>query len=599
MADPSNSEVGTAQATAASTAAGKAQATASGNRAGPSLLAELNPQQREAALCVVGPVCILAGPGTGKTHTITRRIAYGVSTGVYSPERVLALTFTNRAAGELRGRLARLGAHAVQARTFHSAALRQLGYFWPQVIGGEMPRISASKSRILGEATERLKLRVGPTEIRDLAADIEWRKVSELTLEEYAAALEAGERTPPARLDPEQAVDVARAYEQVKDDRRVIDFEDVLLATAGMLESEPWITQQVREQYRFFVVDEYQDISALQHKLLLLWLGQRRDLCVVGDPAQTIYSFTGASNRYLIDFAHEFPEARTVRIEGSYRSATPIIATANSLAKQIPHALQLERATPTEPRSSLPECFEYADEFAEARAIAQRVSDAIAAGEPPAQIAVLVRTNSQAPAFEQAFRQAGVPYRMAGSQPFFARPEVRAAIAGLRAAVVAEQDGGPLFKSVSDVLRARGWTVEPPREEGPAREAWGALEAIMRLADAAPPGTTLASFADDLLTRARHQHEPELAAVTISTMHGAKGLEWDRVFVTGLAEGRMPIGHAVTPDDLHEERRLLYVALTRARRHLQLSYARGQGGPSRFVAELGNRIQRGNAAGTR
>ncbi len=567
--------------------------------AGATLLADLNPQQREAALSVVGPVCILAGPGTGKTHTITRRIAYGVRTGVYTPERVLALTFTNRAAGELRGRLANLGAHAVQARTFHSAALRQLGYFWPHAIGGEMPQISGSKSRVVTEAAERLKLRVNPTDIRDIAEDVEWRKVSELTYEQYAAALESGARTPPARLSPEQAVDVVQAYEQVKDDRRVIDFEDILLATAGMLESEPWITQQVREQYRFFVVDEYQDISPLQHKLLTLWLGQRRDLCVVGDPAQTIYSFTGATNRFLIDFAHDYPDARTVKIEGSYRSSTPIIAVANSLAKQIPHALQLERATEVEARSSLPELFEYPDEFSEAQGIAQRVADAIAAGERAAEIAVLVRTNAQAATLEQAFQNARVPYRVAGGQPFFKRPEVRAAVAGLRAAVVAEQDSGPLFKLVSDVLRGRGWTVEPPREAGPAREAWGALDAIMRLADGSAPGTTLAEFANDLMNRAKHQHEPEVAAVTISTMHGAKGLEWDRVFVTGLAEGRMPIGQAVTAEGIEEERRLLYVALTRARRFLQLSYPRAVGAPSRYLSELGNRIQRGNFAGTR
>ncbi|MGO1542740.1 MAG: ATP-dependent helicase [Gulosibacter sp.] len=561
---------------------------------GSSLLADLNPQQREAALAVVGPVCILAGPGTGKTHTITRRIAYGVRTGVYTPERVLALTFTNRAAGELRGRLAALGAQAVQARTFHSAALRQLGYFWPHAIGGEMPQINASKAKILAEAAERVRLRVGPTELRDIAEDVEWRKISELTLDQYAAALESGQRTPPARLTVAQAVDMLAGYEQVKDDRRVIDFEDILLATAGMLESEPWITQQVREQYRFFVVDEYQDISPLQHRLLTLWLGQRRDLCVVGDPAQTIYSFTGATNRYLIDFAHEYPDARTVKIEGSYRSATPIIAVANSLAKQIPHALQLERAVDSLRPSTLPELFDYPDEFAEAQGIATRAAEAIAAGEQPAQIAVLIRTNGQAAPLERAFQNRGVAYRIAGGQSFFKRPEVRAAVAGLRAAVVAEQDSGPLFRSVSDVLRSRGWTVEPPREAGPAREAWGALDAIMRLADAAAPGTTLAAFANDLMQRAKHQHEPEVAAVTISTMHGAKGLEWDRVFVTGLAEGRMPIAQAVTEEAIHEERRLLYVALTRARRHLALSYPRAVGAPSRYLAELGNRIHRGN-----
>lgn len=566
------------------------------SRTGGSLLADLNAQQREAALAVVGPVCILAGPGTGKTHTITRRIAYGVRTGVYAPERVLALTFTNRAAGELRGRLAALGAHAVQARTFHSAALRQLGYFWPHAIGGEMPRINASKSKLVAEAAERAGIRVRPAEVRDIAEDVEWRKVSELTLDGYALALERGERTPPAGLSPEQAAAVVEGYERVKDDRRVLDFEDILLATAGMIESEPWISQQIREQYRFFVVDEFQDISPLQYKLLRLWLGQRRDLCVVGDPAQTIYSFTGATNRYLIDFAHEFPDARTLRVQGSYRSRTPIIAAANSLAAQIPHALQLERAVDAPERAGLPELVEYADERAEAEGIARSIGERLAAGERPADIAVLIRTNAQAADLERAMQNLEVPYRVAGGQPFFSRPEVRAAVAGLRAAVVAQQDAGPLFKVVSDVLSARGWTVRPPREAGPARDAWEALDAIIRLADEAAPGTTLEAFTNELIDRGRHQHEPEIDAVTISTMHGAKGLEWDRVYVTGLVEGRMPIAQAATAESIHEERRLLYVAITRARLNLQLSYPRALGAPSRYLAELGNRIRRGSPA---
>ncbi|RRJ88606.1 ATP-dependent helicase [Gulosibacter macacae] len=568
------------------------------------LIADLNPSQREAALALVGPVRILAGPGTGKTRTITHRIAYGVRSGVYDPDRVLALTFTNRAAGELRGRLAALKVPTVQARTFHAAALRQLTYFWPHVVGGEPPRVVASKSRFVAEAAERVGTRLDPVGVRAVAETIEWRKTAELRLDDYAARLERGEMQPPARLSANQAIDLHDAYEVIKDERRIIDFEDVLLATAGMLETETWITQQVREQYRFLVVDEYQDVSPLQHKLLRLWLGNRRELCVVGDPAQTIFSFTGASSSFLIDFDREYPDARTVRLDENYRSSVPILGVANALAARIQGAISLvaaETASEDAParRPAVPDLDEFADEMVEARAIARRAAQAVAAGESAAEIAVLVRTNAQTAAIERALQDAGVPYRIAGGRPFFQRPEVRAAVAGCNAAVIAGHGDRPLFQAVSDVLRDRGYSVEPPAEPGELLDAWRSLDAIMRLAEATPPGTSLAEFSAELTLRAKLQHEPALDAVTVATMHSAKGLEWDRVFVAGLSEGRVPIVQAVSEPQLDEERRLLYVAITRARRELHLSWSRAgwrdsaEAAPSRFLAELGNRIRRG------
>lgn len=559
---------------------------------GASLLADLNPQQREAAMALVGPVCILAGPGTGKTHTITRRIAYGVQTGAYAPDRVLALTFTTRAAGQLRGRLQQLGIEGVQARTFHAAALRQLGYFWPQVIGDSMPKIVSAKSAIVAEAGERIGSRIQPAQVRAIAEEIEWRKISELDFETYEQALRSGERHIPTGLSLAQTSALVQAYEQVKDERRQLDFEDILLATAGMIEVEPWVAGQIREQYRFFVVDEYQDISPLQHKLLRLWMGNRRELCVVGDPAQTIYSFAGARASFLTDFQREFPEAREIAITGSYRSSLPIIAAANALATQIPHALQLERqgdqATNHAPR---PTYTEFSRDIDEAADIASRIREAIGNGERPSTIAVLVRTNAQTAVIEQELQRLGVPFRVPTGKPFFQRPEVRQIIAGLHAAVVAGQDHGPLFQRVSDVLRSRGWTQEPPKEQGPVREAWNAMDAIMRLADDQPAGTTLAQFARDMQRRAQQQHEPQIEAVTLSTMHAAKGLEWDRVFVAGLSEGRMPVVQADSETLIGEERRLLYVAVTRARAHLRCSSARQSGAPSRFLPEFGNRIR--------
>lgn len=572
---------------------------------GSELIASLNPGQRQAALALVGPVRILAGPGTGKTRTITHRIAYGVREGVYDPNRVLALTFTARAAGELRGRLAQLQVPTVQARTFHAAALRQLGYFWPHVVGGPMPRIVASKSNTIAEAATRLGVRVDPAQVRAIGEQIEWRKVRELTHDQFAEALSTGIQPLSAGLTAEQLVEFSETYEQIKDERRTIDFEDVLLATAGMLETETWITQQVREQYRFFVVDEYQDVSPLQHKLLRLWLGNRRELCVVGDAAQTIFSFAGASSHYLTDFDREFPDARTIELDENYRSTPAILTTANALAGQITHAVSLVSADAEAAAGTAPDLVDYPDSETEAASIAARIRQLIDDGTAASQIAVLVRTNAQTAPFEQAFQRANIPYRLPGSEPFFRRPEVRAALTGFRAAAVAG-DNRPLFQVVSDVLRDRGWSTQRPSGNRELERVWASLDALMQLADRAEPGMTIAEFSAQLQLRAQLQHEPDLDAVTLTTMHAAKGLEWDQVFVAGLAEGYLPVPQATTEALVDEERRLLYVAITRARQQLHLSYARTgrqreSTVPSRFVVELGNRIRRGSygAAGSR
>lgn len=565
---------------------------------GAELLAPLNPGQRQAALSLVGPVRILAGPGTGKTRTITHRIAYGVREGVYDPNRVLALTFTARAAGELRGRLAQLQVPTVSARTFHSAALRQLSYFWPHVVGGQLPQIVPSKSKTIADAAGRLDIRVDPAQVRAIGEQIEWRKVRELTHEQFAEALAAGTQPLPAGLSAEQLVALSEMYERLKDEQRMIDFEDVLLATAGMLETETWVTQQVREQYRFFVVDEYQDVSPLQHKLLRLWLGNRRELCVVGDAAQTIFSFAGASSHYLTDFDREFPDANTVELDENYRSTPAVLSTANALAGQISHAVTLVSADTEAETGAVPVLIDYPDSETEAASIAAHIRHLIDGGTAASQIAVLVRTNAQTELFVRAFQQAGIAHHQPGSEPFFRRSEVRAALTGFRAAAVAG-DSRPLFQVVSDVLRDRGWSVHRPSGNRELERVWASLDALAQLADRAAPNTSIAEFSAQLQLRAQWQHEPDIDAVTITTMHAAKGLEWDHVFVAGLAERLLPVPQATTPQLLDEERRLLYVALTRARQQLQLSYARtsrpGESSTtSRFVAELGNRIRRGS-----
>lgn len=560
------------------------------------LLAGLDDQQRIAAEALIGPVCMLAGAGTGKTRAITHRIAYGVTSGAYAPNRVMALTFTSRAAAELRGRLRQLGAGGVAARTFHAAALSQLNYFWPHVVGGQVPRLLDGKGRLLGHAAETLKLKLDTATLRDLAAEVEWRKVSGLSIDRYAAA----GRAVPGRLTIDQVVAMQETYERLKDERKQLDFEDVLLAMAGMIESEPSVAFQVREQYRFFVVDEYQDVSPLQHDLLSLWLGDRRDLCVVGDASQTIYSFAGARSDYLLDFPKHYEDATVVRLEQNYRSTSHIVQTANQLMRGRPGALSLH-ATSTEVGAE-PSVREYPSDIAEARGVAQRILELVEGGTRPENIAVLYRVNVQAAALETALGEVGVSYQIRGAKRFFDLPEVKQAVMSLRAASVSIV-GEPLFKSVSDVLRSLGWSQAPPETRGAVRDRWESLNALMGLVDLAAPGTTFRQFTDDLMERQAGQHEPTVSAVTLATLHSAKGLEWDTVFLIGLSEGLVPISFAGTFEQVDEERRLLYVGITRARKRLSLSWSASgaqQRAPrerSRFLSEIGIRTAR--AAGAR
>lgn len=557
------------------------------------LLAGLDDAQREAAKTLRGPVCILAGAGTGKTRTITHRIAFGISTGAYSPERVLALTFTSRAAGEMQTRLRGLGAGAVTAATFHAAALRQLRHFWPQAIGGETPNILNGKSQLIAEVARANGVHADSATLRDIASDIEWRKVSNLTLDAYASLSQP--RPGPVSVTRDQLLTIHREYERVKDERRSIDFEDVLLLTAGMLANEESVLQQVQERYRFFVVDEYQDVSPLQHDLLNLWLGDRRDLCVVGDASQTIYSFTGATSRYLLEFPSTYPDATVVRLETSYRSTAPIVTVANGIMRDRPGAISLTSPVMVGPKPSVES---YPDDVTEARAIASKVANEIASGTPAQEIAVLYRINSQSAALESALADAGVNYTIAADVRFFDRPEVKQAIMSLRGASVSATTD-PLFKSVSDVMRSMGWTIEPPATAGAARAKWEALNAIVLLADQAPPETTLRDFSTELMRRQESKHEPTLEAVTLSTIHSAKGLEWKTVYIVGLSEGLLPISLATTPEGINEERRVLYVGVTRAAQKLSLSWASGSGShastrsASRFLAEAGIGTRRG------
>ncbi len=548
-----------------------------------SALEGLDEHQLAAARALRGPVVVRAGAGTGKTRVITRRIAHGVDTGAYSPQRVMALTFTTKAAGELRGRLRALGIDGVSARTFHSAALAQLTYFWPSLAGDRLPTIVDNKVRLLAHAADTVGLSPDTATLRDVAAQIEWRKVTLRTISDYERD-RAGASIGPLRAS--QVAELQRAYEALKDERRQLDFEDVLLACAGMIESEPRVAAAVHEQYRHFTVDEFQDVSPLQHHLLHLWLGDRRDLCVVGDASQTIYSFTGADARFLLEFADRHEDAVEVELVRNHRSRPGILHAANELMHSRPGAVTLEAADAVDPGEP-PVVRAFADELGEAEAVAAGIAQLIAGGAAPESIAVLYRSHAQSAAVAGALADRAIATTVLGGRRFYDMPEVRQALLALRGASVAPLESG-FVDTVRDILRSLGLTDEPPAAGGALRDAWEARAALLRLAEQAPEGTGIRGFTDELLARARVQDEPALRTVTLATLHAAKGLEWDHVFLIGLAEGVLPISYATSFDQLDEERRLLYVGITRARRTLRLTWSAGPRGrtASRFLQEM-------------
>src|SRR3954449_5334206 len=394
----------------------------------------LDDEQGAAVAAPRGPVCVLAGAGTGKTRTITRRIAHLVRAGHVAPGQVLAVTFTARAAGEMRTRLRVLGVSGVQARTFHAAALRQLRYFWTQVVGGEQWQLLEGKLRIVGQAAARARAGTDAASLRDLASEIEWAKASLVTPGDYPAGVARLRRdtTGPA----EQGAAVYAGYEELKNRAELLDFDDLLLHTAAALEDSRTVAEEFRDRYRCFVVDEYQDVTALQQRVLDAWLGGRDDLTVVGDANQTIYTFAGATPRYLLDFPRRFPEAVVIRLERDYRSTPQVVGCANTLigaARDRPAGTRL-RLIGQRPAGPDPDFTEHDDEVAEAAAVATRIRRMIGDGVPPSEIAVLFRVNAQSETYEQALTEAGVPYQVRGGERFFQRPEIRRAMSMIRIA---------------------------------------------------------------------------------------------------------------------------------------------------------------------
>ncbi|WP_232547700.1 ATP-dependent helicase [Propioniciclava soli] len=553
------------------------------------ILDGLDPEQRLVASALAGPVVVLAGAGTGKTRAMTHRIAYGVASGAFASNSVLALTFTTRAAGELRGRLRRLGVPSVQARTFHSAALRQAQYFWPRAYGSELPPVESNKAGMVAAALRRQRLNPDTALLRDVAGEISWAKVSNVTPTDYAALAATRGRTV-ASLAADEVGRVFAHYEAVKAARGVIDFDDILLCTAGLLAEHADVAGEVRRTYRHFVVDEYQDVSPLQQALLDLWRGDSEEICVVGDPAQTIHSFAGAQASFLTGFHRRHPDATRIELVRDYRSTPQVVGLANRVMAGHGPRVDLRAQRPPGPEPILTMAASEADEAAD---VAAWLAGLHAAGTPYPEMAVLYRIHAQSPPLEAALADAGIPFVTRGSEGFFERAEVRAALRGLAAAARTTDD--PPADALRTVLAGLGWTPEPPSGQGAVRERWESWDALAGLGAAFAeehPDATSDDLLAELDARAAAQHSPDGQGVTLSSLHAAKGLEWDAVAIVGVHEGSLPFVLATSPDDIAEERRLFYVGVTRAREHLRVSGSttrRGTGqrrSPTRFLDGL-------------
>jgi DNA helicase-2/ATP-dependent DNA helicase PcrA len=539
------------------------------------ILTELDAEQLAVVTAIRGPVCVIAGAGTGKTRVITNRIAYAINSGVTDPTKVLALTFTARAAGEMRARLRALGVPNVSARTFHSAAIKQLLYFWPYAFGGQFPTLLTTKSGFVSQAIERAEVAV-PAQaavLREIAGEIEWAKVLEISPENYhEKAIESNRlvklpNNKSANENLGMISQVYEAYESLKRQERTLDFEDVLLLTVGMLEEDRGVRERIRDQYRYFTVDEYQDVSPLQQRLLNLWLGNREEICVVGDAAQTIYSFAGATSNFLLNFKNRFPNAQVFRLSTGYRSTPEIINTANQILRVAnlvsDHGIELQSVNTHGEKPLVNGFSSAADEIAY---VATEVKKQIDSGIDSSDIAILARTNAQLDQVKSALNNLRLASQIRSGERFFERVDVRDAMRLIRGASVLPSEGGDWFADLVSVLQPFGDADY--------------VTAFLRLAKSIKDngGENMRAFLREIEDRAEQNNPPILPGVTLSTLHGAKGLEWDHLYLIGISEGVLPMGN-----DLNEERRLFYVGVTRAKQRIHITYA---GKPSVFLEQF-------------
>ena len=548
------------------------------------ILDALDPEQRRVATLLEHPVVVLAGAGTGKTRAITHRIAHAVSQGVYDPTATLAVTFTTRAAGEMRTRLAQLGVRGAQARTIHSAALRQCQFFWPKAYGVEFPRVAENTFGLVARAAHQVLGKSDTPLVRDLDGEISWAKTSNVSAARYPEVAR-GRSVSGASAD--QVAAVMTLYEKQKLTEGSVDFNDILMCNAVLLTEHDEVARTIRDTYRHFVVDEYQDVSALQHRLISLWVDGRRDVCVVGDPNQAIHSFAGADSSYLLGFARDYDDAEVVRLFRNYRSTPQILDSSNKLLRvrqRGPGAL-----TPTREAGPRPTFVGAANDTVEATDVAAWLKERRAAGERWSDLAVLYRINAQSPVLEAALTERGIPYTVRGSERFYDRTEVRAAVGEFSKRTEHDPEAQP-SEVMDAVLAGLGWKPEAPSGQGKQRERWESLTAL-RTMIAEEVGKREAWTGEEatrwLRERASWQASPVADAVTLATLHAAKGLEWGSVAIVGVREGMIPFVLSQEEPALSEERRLLYVGFTRAQRALRVSWAaaRGSATRSRFIAD--------------
>jgi DNA helicase-2/ATP-dependent DNA helicase PcrA len=545
------------------------------------ILAPLNDEQRVAATTTRGPVAILAGAGTGKTTTITHRIAFQVATGAFAAGQILAVTFTEKAAGELRARLGRLGVSGVEARTFHAAALSQLSKGWPTHVGSSLPEILDHKAPLIASLANSLPPPHRFMPRGELAGEIEWAKNRLIPPSRYLDELTRTGHEPP--IPAEMMHRVYDGYERRKTRAGRIDFEDMLRLAVELFDERPAAGEEVRARLRAFTVDEYQDVNTLQQELLMRWLGGRDDVCVVGDDYQTIYTFTGASPEHLLSFANRYPAATVVRLETNYRSSPQILAVANRLATNLGGFRKELR--PTRGEGPNPTARGLPDPEKEVAFVVSEVQRLIAQRVPAEAIAVIYRINARSEPYEEAFAAAGIPYQVRDGS-FLRRPGPRGVLARLRRATA----GTSVRDAILAITDALGFApdADPDADEEITRQA--DLARFRSLADeyetAHGDGGSLEGFVAELTER--FHTEKSGRGVQLLTYHRAKGLEFDAVFLPRLLDRELPFRSQRSAADPDEERRLFYVGITRARIHLYLSWPRDpKTSPSPFLRELG------------
>jgi DNA helicase II / ATP-dependent DNA helicase PcrA len=527
----------------------------------------LDPHQRAAASAPLGPVAVIAGPGSGKTRTVVARIAHLVTTGAVPATQVLALTHTTKAAGELRERLEQAGVKDANCATVHATAWRQVRALW-QMAGIERePILMASSWGLIRDSISRTlgRAKAETSTVTDVAGEIEWARAWLLKPIEYATSAEEHGRT--CVLEPEELVQVWNQYTALKAEQGVLDFADVLELAAKMMDV-PEVAARVRAKWSAFFLDEYQDIDHGQQRVVDAWLGGRDTVTVTGDPEQAIFGFKGGDPSLLMKFSERHPHAQMIHLTNNYRSTPQVVEWVNALTLvKRPLLVGHQKA------HSKPTVVSSADERAEEQQLVAQLREWKRAGTPWEEMAVLFRFNATAARVESALSSAGIPYQTAGQVRFFERQEVRAVLTpfGQRARMNPEMNG---LACLIQAAESTGWDQEtPPQGVGAARARWEAVEALVALVREDHDVLTAAQLLAELQRRAKSSSDVSLAGVTLATVHAAKGLEWDAVWVIGVVEGQMPSAYATTDIQVNEEQHLLYVAVSRARRQLVMSWS--------------------------